>query len=147
MGNVDIQGLVLTPLKIIPNQKGDILHGIKKSDSSFKKFSEAYFSCVNYNKVKGWNKHLKMTLNLIVIDGSIKFVIYDNRISSHTKNKFFVTELSLKKYFRLTIPPGLWVAFKGTSKSRNLLLNISDFEHDQNEIIKRDLDTIPYTWD
>ena len=35
-------------LKIIKNDKGDILHGLKSSDSNYKGFGEAYFSKINY---------------------------------------------------------------------------------------------------
>ena len=39
-----INNVVLSPLKIIDNPKGDILHGVKCSDIGFGGFGEAYFS-------------------------------------------------------------------------------------------------------
>jgi len=147
MDETNIQGLILTPLKIIENPKGDIYHGVKKNDTGFLNFGEAYFSAVNPGAVKGWNKHTKMTLNLIVPEGAVAFVIYDDRDNSKTKNRFYKIVLSLENYYRLTVPPGLWLAFKGKGKGKNLILNVSDFEHDPDELEKANLDSIEFSWD
>ena len=68
--------IILTPLKIISNPKGDIFKVIKKNDAGFVSFGEVYFSTVNKNEIKGWKKHRKMTLNIVVPIGEIKFVIF-----------------------------------------------------------------------
>ena len=140
-----IDGLILNQLKIIEHPKGNVLHGIKRSDSGFVNFGEAYFSTINKNDIKSWKKHLKMTLNFIVPIGEIKFVIYDDRTLSKTKGFISAITLSEKKYYRLTVPPDLWVAFKGINK-KNLLLNLADIEHDPDEILRCDLNKISYNW-
>ena len=104
-----MDGVILTPLKKIPNANGDVLRAMKASDKGFVGFGEAYFSCLNQGATKGWKKHNKMTLNLIVITGEIKFVMYDER-------NYYEVILSKDNYQRLTIAPGLWLAFKGLSK-------------------------------
>jgi dTDP-4-dehydrorhamnose 3,5-epimerase len=132
--------ITLTPLKKIYNTKGDIYHAIKKSDDGFNGFGEAYFSTIHKNEVKGWKKHTKMSLNLIVPMGEIKFVIYNKR----TK-EFFSAILSQGNYQRLTVRPGVWVAFKGLDE-KNMLLNIASIEHDPNEAINIELSEIKYEW-
>ena len=72
-----VDGVILSPLKIIENPLGNIFHVMKSSDLGFMGFNEAYFSTINYNQIKPWKKHLKMTLNLIVPVGEIRFVLYD----------------------------------------------------------------------
>ena len=52
-----IKEVVLTPLKIIENPAGNILHAMKASDQGYAGFGEAYFSTVNHSAVKGWKKH------------------------------------------------------------------------------------------
>ncbi len=135
-----MDGVILTPLKQIYNPKGDIFHAMKKSDNGFSGFGEAYFSVVHKDKIKGWKKHTKMTLNLVVPVGKIEFVVYDE----NTK-EFFSVILSKKKYQRLTIKPNLWMAFKGLEEY-NILLNIADIEHDPNESINIELSEIKYDW-
>ena len=147
MDKVNIEGVILTPLKRIYHPKGSIYHGLKKSGVGFAGFGEAYFSEIKGDKVKGWNRHKRMTLNLVVPIGSVTFVIFDDRSGIGTKNKFFEVELSLDNYHCLTIPPGLWLAFKGKSNGTNLILNIADMEHDPDEIERLDLDQFDYDWE
>ena len=134
----------LSELKIISNIDGCVMHALKSSQEKSFTFGEAYFSTVNFMKIKGWKKHLKMTMNIIVPLGKIKFVIYDNRGS---ENKFYNYTLSKNNYKRLTIPPNVWLAFQGLEKSENILLNISNIEHDPDEVENKKLNMIRYNWD
>jgi len=135
-----LDGIVLTPLKKIHNPKGDIFHALKRSDIGFDGFGEAYFSTVNQGDIKGWKRHSKMTLNLIVPVGEIEFVIY------HEKTKmFFNVRLSQDNYQRLTVKAGLWVAFRGVGID-NMLLNLASIEHDPNEAITNEIGNIKYEW-
>ena len=146
MDEINIEGVILTPLNKIHHPNGDILHGMKKSDVGFAGFGEAYFSTIKTGAIKGWNKHKRMTLNLVVPFGEVTFVIYDKRESSRSKGKFFKVTLSQANYQRLTVPPGLWLAFKGKSNDINLILNIADMEHNPDELEKLDLDKISYNF-
>lgn len=128
----------LTPLKIIESENGSVLHGMKKSDETYLEFGEVYFSEVKKDCVKGWKRHNLMTLNLIVVSGCIKFVIFDG-------TKFCEYELSRHNYSRLTVPPGFWVAFKGLDEI-NMLMNIADIEHLQSEADNVDLRVFNYEW-
>ena len=135
-----MDGVELHDLKIINHKKGDILHGIKSSSEGFNSFGEAYFTKIKPGEIKGWKKHNLMTLNLIVPLGDVKFVVYDGK-------DFFSTDLSLQNnYKRLTISPGLWVAFKGLSESTSLVLNVADMEHDSKESQNIDLTELIYEW-
>ncbi len=135
-----MDGVILTPLKRIYNPKGDILHAMKVSDQGYDGFGEAYFSSVFQSNVKGWKKHSRMTLNLVVPMGAIQFVVYNE-----CTEKFISIELSEKNYQRLTIKPGLWLAFKGV-ETNNVLLNLASIEHDPNEAKNLDLKDIKYEW-
>ncbi len=142
----NISGVILTPLKIIENPLGDVLHGMKESDNGFAGFQEAYFSTIKAGVVKPWKKHLEMTLNLIVPKGEVRFVLFDDRDYSSTDGQFMDVNLSIENYYRLTVPQGIWVAFKGIGRNKNLILNIANMEHDPKEIVRIDLYKIPYKW-
>jgi dTDP-4-dehydrorhamnose 3,5-epimerase len=135
-----MDGISFTKLKIIDNENGDILHALKSSEDDFLCFGEAYFSFVNDRKVKGWKKHNRMTLNVIVPIGKIKFVVFDEQ-----RLKFQEYELSQSNYGRLSILPGYWVGFMGLSPV-NMLLNIASIEHDPTESVSLSLKEIPYDW-
>ncbi len=132
--------IILTKLQKFDNPRGNVFHALKKSELTFAGFGEAYFSTIYKNDIKGWRRHNEMTLNLIVPVGEIEFVIYND-----FTNEFFTTKLSLNNYQRLTIKPGLWVAFKGIEES-NLLLNLASIEHDPAESDLIPINEIQYEW-
>lgn len=132
--------IILTPLKQIFNPKGDIFHAMKKSDIGFDGFGEAYFSTVKKDDIKGWKKHTKMTLNLIVPIGEIEFIIYDE-----DTQEFESIKLSPNNYQRLTVKPNLWMAFRGCGEY-NMLLNLASIEHDPSESETLEIEQIKYEW-
>lgn len=149
-GSVDVlpEGVGLTPIRIIPNINGDVLHALKATDASFSAFGEAYFSTIGFGKIKGWKKHTRMVLNVIVPVGEIQFVLFDDRRPNLSRSFFFEVALSRDNYQRLTVPPGIWMAFRGKGKEENLLLNIASIPHDPQEAENLPLenDYIKYSW-
>jgi len=141
-----IEGVILTPLKQIIHPKGDIYHDMKRSDSGFFGFGEAYFSTVVNGEVKGWKKHTKMVLNLIVPVGEIEFVVFDDRAASSTFKQFFSCKLGQSNYQRLTVPVGVWLSFRGLGEGVSILLNIASIEHDPTESLSTELKNIKYEW-
>ena len=139
-----IDGVVLTELKIIKSNDGNVMRYLR-DDNGFNHFKESYFSTVNGDVIKPWKKHNKMTLNLVVPLGEIKFVLFDDRRESKTYKIFNEIILSPKNYFRLTVPPNIWMAFKGI-KSYNLLANTADLVHDPNEIERKNINYINYNF-
>ena len=129
-----INGCKLTPLRIIPGEKGDVMHALCCTDKDFSDFGEAYFSSVKNGETKGWRRHLRMTLNLVVPVGCIRFRLHDDRPDSPSSGQSEEVELSLENYQRLTVPPGVWLAFEGIADGLNLLLNIADIPHDPTEV-------------
>ncbi len=135
-----MDGVTVTTLKQIHNPKGDIFHAMKKSDDGYNGFGEAYFSTIHKNDIKGWKQHKEMVLNLVVPTGAIEFVIYNEK-----EQEFFSVILSQNNYQRLTVAPGLWMAFRGIEEN-SMLLNLASIEHNPNEAINLDLNEIKYAW-
>ena len=55
------------------------MRGFRKSKSIKFPFSEIYFSRIKYNKIKGWKYHTKMTMELFVPIGKVKFFFDENK--------------------------------------------------------------------
>jgi len=146
MDKVNIDGVTLTPLNIISNPQGDIFHVIKNGDIGYYDFGEAYFSTINHRQVKGWNRHKEMILNLTVPFGKVFFVLFDDRNGSKTKGQFFNIQISINNYYRITIPPGIWMAMAGVGDDINYVLNIASIKHDPQEKETLDLNKINYNW-
>ena len=135
-----MDGVTLTPLKHIVLEKGDVLHALKATDDTYSGFGEAYFTQIRYGFIKGWKRHNKMTLNLVVIHGKVKFIVYDQ-----VNNLFEEIVLSPEdNYQRLTLAPGLWMAFQGLSDGISTILDIIPNPHDPEEADNMDLSEIDY---
>lgn len=134
------QRATVVPLRVIAHPKGDIRHALKASESTFYGFGEAYFTTILPGKTKGWKKHSRMHINLIVVQGEVVFHVHDEQ-AEHTDT--FV--LGPNNYSRLHVPPGLWMAFGSRAESPSLVLNLASIEHDPEEAINADLDTFPLT--
>lgn len=141
-----IDGVILSPQKIINTVGGNVLHVIKNQDKTFSGFGEAYFSLVNNGVVKGWKRHTKMIMNLVVPIGEIQFVIFDDRKNSKTYKNYQEIILSIDNYCRLTVPPMLWIAFKGKGDQMNILLNVANIQHSTDEVENKSLESIPFVW-
>ena len=139
-----IPGVIITPLKQIPDERGQVMHMLKRTDAHFAGFGEIYFSIVNPGAVKAWKKHLQMTLNLAVVHGSAKLVIHDER-----DGRFQEIVLGPEtNYSLVTVPPGLWTGFIGVSPQPALLANCASLPHDPTEVARKAADdpAIPYQW-
>jgi dTDP-4-dehydrorhamnose 3,5-epimerase len=148
--NSIIEGVVLTPLKQIKDERGAVFHVMKNNSETFYSFGEAYFSKINEKIVKGWKSHKEMKQNFCVPYGKLKLVLFDNRINSNSKG--VINEIILsddQNYIRVTIPENIWYSFKCLSDDYCLLLNIANIKHKKNESIQMDLNNniIPYTWE
>ena len=108
-----IEGIKITPLKQIEDDRGKVMHMLRNDSKDFTKFGEIYFSTVHPNKVKGGHLHSKMTLNYAVLFGEIKLVLYDVRPNSKTKGQLQEFFLSQKNYKLVSVPPLIWNGFRG----------------------------------
>lgn len=141
-----IKGVTLTALKVIEHEKGNIYHALKKSEPDFSEFGEAYFSSVQQNLFKGWKKHQKMRLNIVVPVGVIKFYFVLENTNGNSPETASV-ELSPSNYFRLTVEPGVWMGFKGVADGPNVLLNIASIPHDPFESTNKEEDVWMYLFE
>jgi dTDP-4-dehydrorhamnose 3,5-epimerase len=139
-----INDVILTPLKVIETPGGRVMHALKDTDLGFDRFGEAYFSEVQPMKIKAWKRHRDMTLNLIVPFGKIRFVIFDDRMSGENSYQEFT--LSIEEYYRLTIPPMVWLGFQGKAECNSMLLNIANLSHDPSEVDRKNIDEIEFNW-
>ena len=143
-----IDGVVVTPLRQILDERGKVMHMLRADDPTFVSFGEIYFSCVYPGAIKGWHIHQRMMLNYAVPHGHIKFVLYDERESSSTKGTIQELFLGPDNYCLVTVPPMVWNGFKGIGDEMAVVANCATIPHDATEIDRRDPfdPSIPYDW-
>ena len=111
----------LNNLKILSDDRGFVQHGMKINDNNSFGIREVYFSSVNYGFYKGWKKHTRMVLNIIVVQGEINFYLANNKFS-----EFKEIKIARDDYKRLTIMPNQWMAFTSNVKPSSTIINIAN---------------------
>ena len=142
MGAVALDDILVTPLKRISTNGGDVMHALKNTDQGFNGFGEVYFSWVEQGAIKAWKCHQRMTLNLVVPLGVVRFVFH----LPEQKKKFRTEKIGNNNYSRLTVPPGIWFGFQGIASGSSLLVNVADLEHDPDEVLRKSKSEFRLDW-
>ena len=147
MSNSPIEGVLVHPLRRIPDERGMIAHMLREDDPHFQRFGEIYFSWVYPGVVKGWHLHKEMTLYYSVPVETIKLVLFDER-PGPTKGALMELFVGQANYQLVKIPPGVWNGFKGVGVEPAMVANCSDIPHRADEIERMDphQNHIPYDW-
>jgi dTDP-4-dehydrorhamnose 3,5-epimerase len=144
-----IDGVIVTPLKQIIDERGKVMHMLRDDSEGFVRFGEVYFSLVYPGAIKGWHRHKTMTLNYAVPQGNVKVVLYDDRKGSLTEGKVAEIFLGPDNYYRVTVPPMIWNGFKGIGDKTAIVANCASIAHggsnDQDRMDPFD-QSIPYDW-
>ena len=146
-----IDGVILRPLRIIPDSRGAIMHMLRSDAPDFAGFGEVYFSCIEPDAIKAWRKHTRMTMQLCVPSGAVEVVLFDARADSPTKGTVQTVMLSpqaTETYALLIIPPGIWNGFRGVGETTSVIANCASLPHDPSEAesLPSGDPSIPYTW-
>ena len=143
-----IDGVLLTPLRQIFDERGKVMHMLREDSSVFLRFGEIYFSCTHPGVVKAWHLHKEMTLNYAVVYGEIKFVLFDDRAESPTRGEVQEFFISPENYMLVTVPPLIWNGFKCVGNNAAIVANCATLPHSSDEIERRPPcdQSIPYEW-
>ena len=143
-----IDGVKITPLKQIFDERGKVMHMMSTKSEVFSQFGEIYFSSTHPGVVKAWHLHKEMTLNYAVVVGEIKFVLFDDRPNSPTRGLVQELFVSPENYSLVSVPPMIWNGFKSVGTQTAIVANCSTLPHDPDEIIRKlpDDGSIPYSW-
>ncbi len=146
-----IEGVDVTPLRQIPDERGRVMHMLRRDWPVFTEFGEVYFSCIDPGAIKAWHRHRRMHSNIAVPVGRVRLVLYDDREDSGTTGDIDMLEIGpdpAEDYQLVSIPPGVWSGFMGMAEGPSLLVNCASILHDPDEADRRDPfdPDIPYSW-
>ena len=143
-----IDGVIITPLKRFPDDRGTVMHLFKSSDPEFTGFGEVYCSTVYPGVVKGWHLQRSATINYVVVRGAIRFVLFDAREGSRTRGEIQEICLGDRNYVRVSVPPGIWNGFQGLGIDEAYVINVMELPYDPSSMERNDpcCKDIPYTW-
>jgi dTDP-4-dehydrorhamnose 3,5-epimerase len=143
-----ISGVQVIPLRRIPDERGTILHMLRRTDPHFQQFGEIYFSTIYPGIIKGWHAHREMTLNYACVFGRVKLALYDERAGSPTQGNLMEVYLGQDAHALVVIPPEVWNGFKGMSDPMAIVANCCTHVHDPSRSSRLDPfdPRIPYDW-
>ena len=145
--NKNIQGIHISPLKIISDHRGSVMHMLRNDSNVFKRFGEIYFSTIFKDKIKAWHLHKEATLNYACIFGKVKLVLFDERKDRNNYGKYQEILLSLDNYSLISIPPNIWNGFKGLNKEHSIIANCLDLPHNEKEMVRIDINDKRFNYD
>ncbi len=133
-----IDGIKITPLKVIKDNRGKVMHMLRTDSVNFSSFGEIYFSTINFKSIKAWHLHKDATLNYACIFGEVKLVLFDDREQSKTKGLYQELILSPINHRLITIPNNIWNGFMGLSKEESIIANCLTIPHNETEMVRKD---------
>ncbi|MGJ3259855.1 MAG: dTDP-4-dehydrorhamnose 3,5-epimerase [Rhodospirillales bacterium] len=138
-------------MRIIPDERGPLMHMLRSDWPGFSGFGEVYFSCVAPGAVKAWRRHTRMTMQLAVPSGAVELAMYDVRPDSPSNGELQIETLSpdsADTYALLIVPPGIWSGFRGVADSPSIVANCASIPHDpwEAETLPPDDPSIPHIW-
>lgn len=144
-----IEGVLIKPLRKICDERGMVMHMLRRDDPHFEQFGEIYFSAAYPNVIKGWHEHSKQVQFYTVIQGMIKLVLYDNRPKSPTHKEIMEIFMGEDNYQLVRIPTGVINGFKAVGSKTAVVANCATLPHQPDEIVRYDPhgDKVPYRWD
>jgi dTDP-4-dehydrorhamnose 3,5-epimerase len=144
-----IEGVLVRPLRVIPDERGWLMEILRADDPEFSKFGQVYVSATYPGVVKAWHFHRQQVDNFACLAGMIKLVLVDTREGSPTKgavNEFF---LGTEQRVLVQIPALVYHGWKCISTEMSLVLNVPTEPYvyaDPDEYRIEPHGTLPYDW-
>lgn len=139
-----IEGVSVTPLKIIPDERGCVRHFIRSTDPDFEKFGETYITEVYRGVIKAWHGYPTKRMHYTVIRGMVKLALQDTRTQSETYMQTDTLFVGEQNYVRVTIPFGVFNGFKGLTDAIVVVTASEPFSEEG--IVRYPVDNFTYDW-
>jgi dTDP-4-dehydrorhamnose 3,5-epimerase len=145
-----IDGVKVKQLRVIPDERGQLMEILRCDDEQFTKFGQVYMTTAYPGVVKGWHYHKKQIDNMAVVRGMMKLVLYDSRENSPTYkllNEFFFGE---HHPLLIQIPPFVFHGFKAISEYEAIVINLPtepyNYDDPDEYRVHPHENDIPYDW-
>ena len=146
-----IAGVILKPLKCIPDERGHLMELVRKDDEVFEKFGQVYVTTTRPGIVKAWHLHRLQDDNAACVQGMIRLALFDPRPESPTKdqlNEFFI---GIHNPMLVHIPKGVYHGWKGISEEEAIVVNLVteayNYAEPDEERLPWNTQHIPFDWE
>jgi len=130
-------------LKIHLDERGYIYEMLRCDDSAFIEYGQTYCNMTTPGTIKGFHLHYDNIDNITCVSGAIKLVLIHVSHNQPEIREFF---LSIENPIMVTVPAGVWHAWKCISKEPALIINSSSKPFDSLNTREERTDPINNPW-
>ncbi|MBN1461500.1 MAG: dTDP-4-dehydrorhamnose 3,5-epimerase family protein [Armatimonadetes bacterium] len=145
-----IEGVLVKPLKPIPDDRGRLMEIMRSDDEHFERFGQVYMTTTYPGVVKAWHMHRLQHDHMCAVHGMFRVALYDAREGSPTRGEVQDVYMGIHKPVVVRIPPGVYHGWVCVSEYEGIVVNIPDlpYNHEQPDEYRLPFDTteIPYDW-
>lgn len=145
-----IEGVVIKPLRVIPDERGRLMEILRVDDDVFERFGQVYVTTTYPGVVKAWHMHKLQTDHMAAVLGMFKLALYDARRGSSTQGTLQELYMGIHRPVMVRIPPGVYHGWMCVSEEEGMVVNIPDLPYDRErpDEFRLPADTleIPYDW-
>ena len=145
-----IKDVNVKKLKIISDDRGNLMEILRSDDKVFKKFGQVYMTTTYPGVVKAWHFHQKQDDNFACVHGKIRLALYDARKNSPTYKEVNEFILSTDDPILVTIPKMVYHGFKGIADCESIVINTPTLPYNYKKPDEERLDAfdndIAYDW-
>lgn len=119
-----IDGVKIKTLRVIPDDRGEVMEILRNDDEIFEEFGQVYLSTIYPGVVKAWHYHKLQKDNVACIKGMIKLALADTRENSPTKgeiNEFYIGE---RNPLLIQVPIGVYHGWRCLGTEEAFVINI-----------------------
>lgn len=139
-----IEGVAVSSLKVIPDERGCVRHFLRCDEPDFHSIAEVYVTEVYRGVFKGWHSYPSKTITYTVVSGMVQLVLIDSRKDSPTFQDTETLFLGKDNYSKVTIPPGVFNGFRGLTDA--VIVVAADEPFDEKRIIRFPKEYFDYDW-
>ena len=141
-----IDGVIVKPLKLIPDDRGFLMEILRADDPVFERFGQVYITGCKEGVAKAWHYHKEQTDHFVCVSGKALVVLYDERRDSPTTGEVneFILEgppCQERDPLLIKIPPGLVHGFTACDCPEARIVNIPTLPYRY-----KDPDEYRYPW-
>jgi dTDP-4-dehydrorhamnose 3,5-epimerase len=145
-----IQDVEVKKLKVIKDERGFLMEMLRKDDPFFSQFGQVYMTVCNPGFVKGWHYHKKQIDHFVVVKGTARIVLYDQREDSSTHKEVQEFVIGEENPLLIKIPAFVVHGFEAAGEEPVNLINVSsevyNYEEPDEFRIPFDDPSIPVKW-
>lgn len=145
-----IDGVIIHPLKVIPDERGRLMEIVRADDPFFSGFGQVYLTTVYPGVVKAWHYHARQTDCFTCVKGMVKVALYDDREGSPTRGTVNEIYMGEHNACLVVVPPGVYHGWKCISESEAYMVNVPSEPYNRSDPDEYRAEPheggIPYDW-